>query len=168
MPPSIHKSAEINLKIIQNLKESEQTRDECTWAFTQTKIQVMINVARTIDFTTFPNITLLKPLVLQHFQKQCCQNHWGYNISNTDAAKTNSFTTHPKIVLSEPLLLQHFQQQCCQNHWFYNISKNNVAKIIVFSNMSKTNAIKDIGFSTFPKIMLLNTTVLQSFQKQCY
>ena len=39
---------------------------------------------------------LLEPLVLQHFQKQCCQQDWFYNISKNTVARSIGFTTFPK------------------------------------------------------------------------
>ena len=107
---------------------------------------------------------LLQSLVLQHLQKQCCQNHWWCNILKNNVAKSIGFTTFPKTMLLEALVLQHVQNKCCWKHQLYNLSDN---ENHWFYNMSETNVVETIGFTTIPKQMLLKILVLQHFRDSC-
>ena len=57
------------------------------------------NVAKTIGFTTYKNIVLVK--------------RWVYIISKKHVANTSGFTTFANIRLQKLLVLQHVQKQCC-------------------------------------------------------
>ena len=94
---------------------------------------------------------LLEPLVLQHFQKQCCWNHWFYNISKNNVAKTIGFT----IVSNRHMLLTFLT---------VDISKNNVAETNGFSNIVFVNVVEPLVLATFASEMLWHQWFLTLFE----
>ena len=83
---------------------------------------------------------LVEQLVLQHFQKRCCGNHWFYNISKHSVAKTTGFTTFSKAQLLKYLTVV--------------ISKNSVAETNGFSNIGSVHVVEPLVLTTLCSNML--------------
>ena len=80
------------------------------------------NVAKTIGFTTFPNIVLLKPLV--------------YSISKHNVAKIIGCTFSKKKKKKKHKQLQ--------TKWTVDITKNNIAETNEFSNIVFVNVVEPL------------------------